>query len=479
MDQDGESVELEYRVIRKEREKYGEFSIDKVPAARGEDCEIEAINIPEGMTVIKNPIKTTYDNYNEIYTPVKFNVIVDKESKAFNVTFVKNNETDNEVVEVRDGEKVAKPEDPEKDGYKFIGWFTDEELTTEFNFDTPIESNTTLYAKWEEIVVEPRTFEVRFVKGNGSEDEVIEVIEGQRVSALEIVREGYDFAGWYLDQDLTEKFDFDTRIISNTTLYAKWEKIEVSPRPRPDDWPTYDGHYYEPSPEYKPENSDRTELDENKENTEDETKGQEKPDSPLLIEKPIYTVDLIDIPITEVGDAIRDIVARGILKGTGENKFEPETTITRAMITEVFMRLSIDKSIDKSINFFDVKFGDWYYDSVRWAAGKSIVKGYEDGTFKPNQKITLQEFAVMLHRMLTEFGVDLPKVKIVDREDYPYLLDWCKDQVLDLVEAGFIEVSESGEHAFDGEVTREYFAVVMERLVKFIEANYNTDITCN
>ena len=479
VDQDGESVELEYRVIRKEREKYGEFSIDKVPAARGEDCEIEAINIPEGMTVIKNPIKTTYDNYNEIYTPVKFNVIVDKESKTFNVTFVKNNETDNEVVEVRDGEKVKKPENPEKEGYNFVGWFVDEELDTEFNFDTPIESNTTLYAKWEEVVVEPRTFEVRFVKGNGSEDEFIEVIEGQRVSALEIVREGYDFAGWYLDQDLTEKFDFDTRIISNTTLYAKWEKIEVSPRPRPDDWPTYDGHYYEPSPEYKPENSDRTELDENKENTEDETKGQEKPDSPLLIEKPIYTVDLIDIPITEVGDAIRDIVARGILKGTGENKFEPETTITRAMITEVFMRLSIDKSIDKSINFFDVKFGDWYYDSVRWAAGKSIVKGYEDGTFKPNQKITLQEFAVMLHRMLTEFGVDLPKVKIVDREDYPYLLDWCKDQVLDLVEAGFIEVSESGEHAFDGEVTREYFAVVMERLVKFIEANYNTDITYN
>ena len=551
VDQDGESVELEYKVIRKEREKYGEFPIDKVPAARGEDCEIEAINIPESMKVIKNPIKTTYDNYNEIYKPVKFDVIVDKESKTFNVTFVKNNETDNEVVEVRDGEKVAKPvdpekegydfvgwftdealtekfdfdtpiesnttlyakweeivvdpakfevtfvknnetdnevvevrdgekvakpEDPEKDGYKFLGWFTDEELTTEFNFDTPIEANTTLYAKWEEIVVEPRTFEVRFVKGNGSEDEVIEVIEGQRVSALEIVREGYDFAGWYLDQDLTEKFDFDTRIISNTTLYAKWEKIEVSPRPRPDDWPTYDGHYYEPSPEYKPENSDRTELDENKENTEDETKGQEKPDSPLLIEKPIYTVDLIDIPITEVGDAIRDIVARGILKGTGDNKFEPETTITRAMITEVFMRLSIDKSIDKSINFFDIKFGDWYYDSVRWAAAKSIVKGYEDGTFKPNQKITLQEFAVMLHRMLNKFGVELPKVKDVDENDYSYLLDWCKYEVIDLVEADFIEVNQYGEHAYDKEITREYFAVVMDRLIKYVEANYNTDI---
>ena len=477
VDQDGESVELEYKVIRKEREKYGEFPIDKVPAARGEDCVIEAINIPEGMTVKNNPIKTTYDNYNEIYKPVKFDVIVDKESKTFNVTFVKNNETDNEVVEVTAGEKVKKPVDPEKEGYNFVGWFTDEELTTGFNFDTPIKSDTNLYAKWEEVVVDPAKLEVTFVKNNETDNEVVEVTEGEKVTKpVDPEKIGYNFVGWFTDQDLTEKFDFNTRIISNTTLYAKWEKIEVSPRPRPDDWPIYDGHYYEPSPEYKPENSDRTELDKNKENTEDETKGQEKPDSPLLIEKPIYTVDLIDIPITEVGDAIRDIVARGILKGTGENKFEPETTITRAMITEVFMRLSIDKSIDKSINFFDIKFGDWYYDSVRWAAAKSIVKGYEDGTFKPNQKITLQEFAVMLHRMLNKFGVELPKVKDVDESDYSYLLDWCKYEVIDLVEADFIEVNQYGEHAYDKEVTREYFAVVMDRLIKYVEENYNTDI---
>ena len=52
-------------------------------------------------------------------------------------------------VSVKDWEKVTKPsKDPTKDDYKFEGWYSDTKLTKEFDFDTKITENTTIYAKW-------------------------------------------------------------------------------------------------------------------------------------------------------------------------------------------------------------------------------------------------------------------------------------------------------------------------------------------
>lgn len=53
-----------------------------------------------------------------------------------------------------DGEKVKCPADPVREGYTFTGWYTDEAHTTEFDFDTEIVANITLYAKWEEVTGE-------------------------------------------------------------------------------------------------------------------------------------------------------------------------------------------------------------------------------------------------------------------------------------------------------------------------------------
>ena len=66
------------------------------------------------------------------------------------ISFEKNNGSDIEEVKVRDGSKATKPEDPTKEGFVFVGWFTDEELTQEYDFDSSVTSNITLYAKYEE-----------------------------------------------------------------------------------------------------------------------------------------------------------------------------------------------------------------------------------------------------------------------------------------------------------------------------------------
>lgn len=68
----------------------------------------------------------------------------------YTVTFNANGGSEVEAQQVEDGKTATQPTDPTKEHYTFQGWFSDEELTTAFAFDTPITANVTLYAKWVE-----------------------------------------------------------------------------------------------------------------------------------------------------------------------------------------------------------------------------------------------------------------------------------------------------------------------------------------
>src|SRR5690606_949771 len=82
----------------------------------------------------------------------------------------------------------------------------------------------TLLAKWEEIVTEEEVYTVTFDSKGGSLVSPIEVEVNQTITKPEDpTKEGYMFLGWYLNDQL---FDFETSILSNITLEAKWEEIE-------------------------------------------------------------------------------------------------------------------------------------------------------------------------------------------------------------------------------------------------------------
>ena len=72
----------------------------------------------------------------------------DSDQISYTVTFLIDSEYQAAVQTVIKGNKAVKPTDPSKDGYLFVGWYTDSGLSESFSFDTPIESNMTLYAKW-------------------------------------------------------------------------------------------------------------------------------------------------------------------------------------------------------------------------------------------------------------------------------------------------------------------------------------------
>lgn len=189
---------------------------------------------------------------------------------------------------------------------------------------------------------------------------------------------------------------------------------------------------------------------------------------PLSVNGKIFPVNFSDLPSDNRAEAIKNLASRGILLGMGDNLFKPEVTVSRAMIAEILMRISVDKSINYELTATDIKPDDWYYNSVKWAMTHGIVTGYLDGTFKPNNKITRQELAVMLSGMLKEFNINMPNVKTVSPETVNYLPDWSRDAVIDTINKGLLEFSQDGENKFDGEVTRADLAGAIDTIINFV-----------
>ncbi|MDY3119079.1 MAG: S-layer homology domain-containing protein [Peptoniphilus sp.] len=179
------------------------------------------------------------------------------------------------------------------------------------------------------------------------------------------------------------------------------------------------------------------------------------------------SVTLTDIPADGRGDAIRAMVKRGVLVGMGEDKFMPDTTISRAMVTEVFMRISKEQEAKSKAYFTDVHDKAWYAHSVRWAATNSLIKGYEDGSFKPNAKVSYEEFAVMLDNLLREYKLDLPKVKNVNASEFAYVSEWSRGAVVRMVEVGLMKTDARGKVQPQGEYSRADLADTLHRLIQW------------
>lgn len=285
----------------------------------------------------------------------------------------------------------------------------------------------------------------------------------------------YKLVGWtVIGDDKVYKIDlsdYDKSINEDIVFWAKTEenkKTPQNPESRPDPVPY-------PIPEEKTDDDNSLDFNNrityfNFKNTKDKIDNvNENRKSKFKIGEKIYNINLKDIPKNNSEKAIKNMLSRGILQGMNNGKFEPQTTISRAMVTEVLMRISSDKTISDKNMFKDVKEDDWFSKSVIWAANHKLVYGYEDGTFKANKKISLQELGVIINKMIVEYDVKMPKVKSVSYKDYEYLPKWSRQSVINLVEMGLIDISENGENKYDEEVTREYFAVTIDKLVTFVE----------
>ena len=150
---------------------------------------------------------------------------------AYTVTFDAQEGSAVAAETVMNGKTVAKPADPVREGYVFVGWYTDAEHTMPFLFGTqPVTSDVTLYAYWLAKAVGTKEYTVDFDLGyEGEAPAAVETIAGCVVDLPVPEREGYTFLGWYVSAyddaaRLTYEYTAGTALRENTTLYALWRE---------------------------------------------------------------------------------------------------------------------------------------------------------------------------------------------------------------------------------------------------------------
>ncbi|MDR1795173.1 MAG: InlB B-repeat-containing protein [Erysipelotrichaceae bacterium] len=127
---------------------------------------------------------------------------------------------------------LSKPTAPTKSNLYFAGWYTDDAFTSKYDFDLPVTTNLTLYAKW---VSDPSSIQYDvFFDTMGGSAEAPEVMNygNKAVEPVPPTLANKVFAGWYTDTGYTTKYNFNLPVESDLTLYAKWvdteEEIEVA-----------------------------------------------------------------------------------------------------------------------------------------------------------------------------------------------------------------------------------------------------------
>lgn len=126
---------------------------------------------------------------------------------------------------VNRGGKLQMPNEPQKSGYRFDGWYLDDGVWTQpFNSTTAVIADISVYAHWLEIInPEPQTYVITFDSKGGSSVPALRVREGQSfVLPAEPEKADYTFAGWYVEESYLTAFTADYGITRDMTVYAKW-----------------------------------------------------------------------------------------------------------------------------------------------------------------------------------------------------------------------------------------------------------------
>ena len=132
------------------------------------------------------------------------------------------------------------------------------------------------------------------------------------------------------------------------------------------------------------------------------------PSAPVTPAKPAAPVGL---PFADVSGSdwfyndVRYVYEKGIMDGTGIDRFSPNAPLTRAMIVTILYRMAGSPSVSGSSDFTDVAAGKWFAKAVAWAAANGIVNGYGSGLFGPNDPVTREQLAAILYRYAVYGGM--------------------------------------------------------------------------
>ena len=147
------------------------------------------------------------------------------------------------------------------------------------------------------------------------------------------------------------------------------------------------------------------------------------------------------------------------MTGYPDGSFKPDGKITRAEVSTIFARLLEANNLANYVaKYSDVKPQDWFVDSVMKLSAKDVIKGYPDGTFKPNKNITRAEFAIIASKysksgkMADETFYDVPATH------------WAKYAIAKVKAEGWITGYPDGSFKPDAPITRAEAVAIVNRM---------------
>ena len=181
----------------------------------------------------------------------------------------------------------------------------------------------------------------------------------------------------------------------------------------------------------------------------------------------------VDLPFNDVPegywayDAIQYVYGEGLMAGTSGTTFAPENVTTRGQIVTILWCMAGSPQVNYLMDFSDVDPAAYYGEAIRWASAEGVAGGYGNGTFGPDDPITREQLAVMLHRYARYMGYDVSVGEDTNILSYTDAFDVSEYAVAALqwaCGAGIIHGTGDGSTLTpQGEATRAQAAVILMR----------------
>lgn len=178
----------------------------------------------------------------------------------------------------------------------------------------------------------------------------------------------------------------------------------------------------------------------------------------------------IEIQFEDVSEAnypwavkeITDLAEKGIIKGVGNNRFAPAREVNRAEFATILVKvLDLDYTKAYQGRFEDVNEEDWYAPYVEAAAEKGIISGLTKHRFGPSDKLTREQAAVMIAKILEEREIATPILS----KDASEISPWAIDKVLQVMDHDIFKGFPDETFGSKEYVTRAQSAVLIYKLL--------------
>ncbi|MHA6481862.1 RCC1 domain-containing protein [Paenibacillus sp. strain BS8-2] len=192
----------------------------------------------------------------------------------------------------------------------------------------------------------------------------------------------------------------------------------------------------------------------------DEKTGQLVDETAETVEEPSFS----DIAGHWAETNIEEAAKLGITGGYPDGSFQPEAQITRAEFAVMLANALKLEAIADSLAFTDwTSIGKWARTSVAANAEVGIIKGYEDGSFRPNASITRAELAVMIARAYGSDYAENAKSDYADQSDIP---QWAVGPIASIESVGIVQGRDGNRFAPNDTATRAEAVTMILRLLQ-------------